>query len=166
MRKILIILSFALFLFLTFKSLQGLQDISRLDQENLGLDQEIKSFKVNLKQLEGVFDDPIELITDNYADLNEQLKKFSRLNGLNALLDLKSLGKEGSIEEAADKAPLPGIKMAKINIDFYKVKSMEQVITVLKFLEIIEANYPLKILMIRQKNDLLAVETQLYGRGL
>jgi hypothetical protein len=166
MRKVLVVLSFLVFSCLLWKSLETFRNVKVLKEENLATQERIKSSQINLKHLEGMFDDPIDSIIDNYANLNEQLSRFCQFNSLNALLDLKQSGKEGLLLESVSEASWPGINKVLVNINFYKMKGLDQFLTIYKFLETIEDSNPLIISAIKQKKDFLEVEVQLFGRSL
>jgi hypothetical protein len=166
MNRILIILSFLILSCFVWESIDAFQKIRVLKEVNLAIKDKIQFYENNLKSLEGMFDDPIDSIAENYTALNDQLSRFSQSNSLNVLLNIKQSSKEGLLSESVNETSWPGIKSILVTMDFYKIKGLDQFLAIYKFLELIENANPLTILVIKQKNEFLDVEIQLFGRRL
>jgi hypothetical protein len=145
-------------------ALQIWHDLNVIKQNNIFLINEISQTEKDLKRLEMLPNHPIRLMKDSYVQLDQQLSGMNRYYDFKTSIDIKNLGKEGNISDAASQSSWVGIKEMNLNLNFFDLKGVDQYLSVLNFIETIEAVDPLRVLSVIQQNNNLQVELKLYGR--
>ncbi len=166
MRKIAYTASVLVFSYLCFISLQCLKDINGIRRQNKTLEEEVSKLTIDLNKLEELPSSPLSSTDNNYSNLTKTISAFSRFSNMKTLLQITDLGKEKLVSKSVGSTSWPGIEKISLNVFFYDLKEAEEFIKAFIFLEKLENNFSLKISNIVQKDNLLKVDIQLYGRQL
>ena len=166
MRKIVLVLSLIASCYLGYRAFYGWSDMKQLENQNLILKKEVIQYKDKIKKIEALDDQPLVDLQESYKRINTKIRLFSRSNDFKTTLDFNKSNKRGFLSEVEEDSLWIGVKQMTVDIKYFEIKSLDQFMSIIGFLDTLEASNYLKVLSIYQAGDSLQAKVQIYGRGI
>ena len=166
MKKMAVVIACILCAGFIYKAFYIWQEIRVLKRESLMVVKETEKYQMDRKYLESLSDGRIESFENNYKELNEKIRLFSRYHNFKVSIKLDKINKDGLVSQTMGPSLWLGIKRSTLHLYFYDLTETHQHIIILRFLNNIELSDPISIVNIVQKGNQIETELELYGRGI